>query len=65
MWESQFVTIVMSGNCIVWKSSQLWCGGIAVWGSCGVGELRSGELRCGELWCGGVAVWGNSNVGEW
>ena len=29
-------------------------GGVAVWGSCGVGELR----------CGGVAVWGSWVVGE-
>ena len=27
---------------------KLWCGEIAVWGSCGVGKLR----------CGGVSLWG-------
>ena len=32
---------------------QLQCAGVAV-RSCGVRELRFGEL-----WCGGVAVWGS------
>ena len=56
MWESQCVTIVMSGNCIVWKSSQLRGGGVAVWGSCGVGSCGVGSCGVGELQCGGVAV---------
>ena len=32
----------------------LRCGGVVVWGSCGVGESR----------CGGVAVWESCGVGE-
>ena len=37
---------------------ELRCGGVAVWGSCGVAELRGvGELwRVWESWCGVVAV---------
>ena len=48
--------------------------GVAVWGSCGVGELQSGGVAVwascgvgsrgvGELRCGGVAVWGSCGVG--
>ena len=43
-------------------SMVLWRGGLAVLGSCGVGELRCRGIvvwgNCGEeeLWCGGVAV---------
>ena len=33
---------------------ELWCGGVAVWGSRGVGESR----------CGGSAVCGSCNVGQ-
>ena len=51
------------------------CEGVAVWGSCGVGEMQCGgisvwvsfsveELQCGEKRCGGAAVWGNCSVGE-
>ena len=75
MWESQCVTIVMSGNCIVLKSSQLRCGGIAVWGSCNVEELPYGgvvvwrsccveELRLEELQYEEIAMWGSYNVEE-
>ena len=31
---------------------ELWCGGVAVWGNCGVEELQ----------CGGVAVWESRGV---
>ena len=33
---------------------ELRCGGVAVWGSCGVGESQ----------CEGVAMWGSRGVGE-
>ena len=35
------------------------CKEIAMWGSCGVGESRCGELLCGE-----VAIWKNYSVRE-
>ena len=47
----------------------LQCGGVAVWGSCGVGELWDGDVAVwgccgvGGLRCGGVAVWGSCCVG--
>ena len=33
---------------------ELWCEGVAVWGSCNVGKLE----------CGGVVMWGSCSVGE-
>ena len=35
------------------------CGEVAVWGSCGVGELW-----CGEFVVGGVALWRSCSVEE-
>ena len=40
---------------------ELWCRGVKVWGSCGVGEVRCGGVK---VWGSCSAVWGSCGVGE-
>ena len=42
---------------------ELWCGGVAVWGSHGVGELRcGGSCGVGDLRCEIIVVCGSCNL---
>ena len=34
---------------------ELLCGGVAAWGSCGVGESQFGDVAV----CGGCSIWGS------